>query len=529
MEIEQQQPLPSERGLSPVARRALIGAITGCFVLGGVLMLLPPAGREPAAPPAPAAGPMAGPVAQAKAAVGAGVPVALPALAALVTDHETHLRAHPRDARSWAVLGAAYVAQGKGTADAAYFPKAEEALRTSLNVAPRRNAEALGALAALANARGDYREAKQWGEAAVKMAPKQWPAYAQLIDAYDGLGDYKATGKTLDKLLGLRAGPAAAARAAQVYRARGWREDAAAAIADATARAGSPAEQAVYWQQAGELAWERGEPEQALRYFETALRTDPDRHAALAGQGRALAALGRTSDAVNAYRAALAKQPLAAYAVELGELYESQGLGGAAQVQYYLVRERVRQDAAGGVNNRLVVGQFEADHGDAEVAVRELREEWKRQPSIRVADALGWALHRAGQDQEALGFATKAMDKEHGGGVRSALYAYHRGEIERALDQLAPARRHLAEALRINPHFSPWFAPMAKETLAELGEPPAEGLPGDEEVEAAEAEAAEAAEAAQTPEAAESVDPAQTEQVPPPGASTPVPQEPEAR
>ncbi|MBO7941418.1 hypothetical protein JTP77_036720, partial [Streptomyces sp. S9] len=98
-----------------------------------------------------------------------------------------------------------------------------------------------------------------------------------------------------------------------------------------------------------------------------------DQRAALAGQGRALAALGRTEEALSAYRAALDGQPLPQYALELGELYEARGLAGPAAEQYGLLRERVREDAAGGVDGALVLGRFEADHGDPAAAVRRLR------------------------------------------------------------------------------------------------------------------------------------------------------------
>ncbi|MCZ9344113.1 tetratricopeptide repeat protein, partial [Streptomyces sp. TRM76130] len=81
-----------------------------------------------------------------------------------------------------------------------------------------------------------------------------------------------------------------------------------------------------------------------------ALRADPDQRAAQAGQGRALAALGRTSEALAAYRAALDRQPRPEDALELGELYESLGSGQAARVQYDLLRERVRAAAAGGAD-----------------------------------------------------------------------------------------------------------------------------------------------------------------------------------
>jgi tetratricopeptide (TPR) repeat protein len=461
-----------ERGRRSRRRnRVLIASVAGAAVLGGVLVLLPWDGGD-ASPPAP------GPAALARGAVTTGVPAALPDLAVLIGDRERHLRAHPLDGASWAVLGAAYVEQGRRTADVANWAKAEKALRTSLKVGAERDARALEGLAALAVARRDFPAAKKWGESAVKASPKRWTAHAVLIDAYTGLGDDEGVGRALEKILKLRPGsPAVSARAAAVYRDKGWREDAAARISDAAAAARTPAERAAYLEQAGRLAFERGDREEALRFFQEALRTDPDQRAAQAGQGRVLAALGRTTDALSAYQAALAKRPSPGYALELGELYESLGLDQAARVQYDLLRERVRSAEAAGADERLLLGRFEADHGDPARAVRLLREEWGRQPGIEVADALGWALHRGGEHEEALEFAEIATDGDKGGGVRSALYVFHRGLIERELERYGPARRHLREALVINPYFSPLWAPEARRALDELGEPSVEDPP----------------------------------------------------
>ncbi|MGV9451090.1 tetratricopeptide repeat protein [Streptomyces sp. NPDC003635] len=449
---------------SRVGRRVLVGAGVGCALLGGMVALLPWGGSS-GRPAAPAPG------AQALAAVTTGVPAALPDLAALIGERESHLREHPKDAESWAVLGAAYVEQGRRTADAGYYPKAERMLRTSLKVRAKDNVEALSGFAALAGARRDFPAARKWGEAALKLEPNRWTTYPLLIDAYTGLGDYKAAKRKLDRLLELRSGPAVMARAGAVYRDHGWREDAAASLSDAAAAAEAPAERAAYLERGGQLAFERGDRETALRHFQAAVRLDPDQRAAQAGQGRALAALGRTTEALSAYQVALNKQPCPQYALELGELYESLGLGQAARVQYDLLRERVRSAAAGGADEELVLGQFEADHGDPVSAVRRLRAEWRRQPGIAVADALGWALHRVGDDEQALRFAKVATDRTKGGGVRSALYAYHRGMIERDLELAGPARRHLEEALRINPYFSTLHVTKARRALDELGEP----------------------------------------------------------
>ncbi|WP_344529690.1 tetratricopeptide repeat protein, partial [Streptomyces rectiviolaceus] len=415
--------------------------------------------------------PALGPAGRAMAAAGAGAPAALPDLTVLIGEREAHVRKHPGDDQSWAVLGAAYVERGLRTADSAYYPKAEEALRTSLKTRPEGNAQALTGMAVLANARHDFRGAKKWAESAVKLSPKRWSTYPALIDAYSGLGDAKGVGKALETLQELNSGASVMALSGQVYRDRGWREDAASKLMDAAALAEGPAAKAACLYRVGELSWERGEPSEALRYYEAALLSDPDHHPSLAGKGRALAALGRTSEALRSYQSALVRQPAPGYALELGELYESLKLAPAARAQYDVLRARVKQEGFNGVNDERILGLFEADHGDAEAAVDRLRKEFKRHGSPEVADALGWALHRAGEGKEALKYATRATKK----GPRSAVFAYHRGEIERELGRYGAARRHIGEALRLNPHFSPLLAPEAEEAMNALGDPPEGG------------------------------------------------------
>jgi tetratricopeptide (TPR) repeat protein len=442
--------------------RGVAGAVVGCLVLGGVLMVVPPDGGDGGGGPVARVVGAAGPEGRrAGAALVAGMPAAPAEVAATVREREARVRARPGDHVSWAVLGVAYTERARRTGRVADYPKAERALRTSLRLGPAGNVAALEGLTALANARRDFQAARRWGEEAVRLSPARWTSYALLIDAYDGLGRYEAARATLDRMLAAHSGPAARARAAQVYWDRGAREDAAVAISDAatseTTAAGPSAAGAAWWTRAGDLAWERGEAEQSLRYCEGA-RREPDADAC---RGRALAALGRTAEGVRAYRVALARRPSAGVALRLGELYESLGRAREAREQYGVVRALVARSAAAGVNESLVLGALEADHGDPETAVRVLRAEWERQPSPRVADALGWALHRADENGEALGFARRATDRARGGEVRSAAHAYHRGAIERALGLEAPARRHLAEARRLNPYFlggGGWFA-----------------------------------------------------------------------
>lgn len=446
-------------------RKTLVAAAVAVVLIAGALLIRPARTGDDARPP--------GPSERAAAAVGMGAPAAAVDVTALVADREKWLAKHADDDASWAVLGAAYLEQARRTADPAWFPKAEKALKKSLEVRPaeKGNFDAMTGMGTLANARRDFGTGKKWGELVRAQSPQRWTAYPVLVDAYTGLGDYKAAQAAMERLLELRPGLAAYVRASQVYRDRGWREDAVVAMEHAAGAAKGPAEKAYALFRLGELSWERGEAGEALRLYEGALRTDPAQAEALGGRARALAAMGRGGEAVRDYRLALGRTPVPRLALELGELLDSLGREEEARVPYDMLDALAVRDGTDGVDDDVVLGLYEADHGDPAAAVRRLSEEWSRHKSVQVADALGWALHRAGEDSAALEYAKKATEL----GLRSADFAYHRAMIERRLGDEAATRRHLQEAMRTNPHFSPLRAPLAKEALATIGQPPAGG------------------------------------------------------
>ncbi|GAA3266156.1 hypothetical protein [Streptomyces lavendulae] len=459
---QSQQPAPP---VTFTGRKTVVAAAVAVVLIAGALLIRPARTGDDARPP--------GPSERAASAVGVGAPAAAVDLTALVADREKWVAAHADDDASWAVLGSAYLEQARRTAESDWYPKAEKALKRSLEARPaeKGNFDAMTGMGALANARADFGTAKKWGELVRAQAPRRWTAYPVLVDAYTGLGDYKAAQKALEQLSELREGLAAHLRAAQVYRDRGWREDAVVSLEHAAGAAKAPAEKAYVLYRLGELAFERGDAAEALRQQEAALRTDPARAEALGGRARALAALGRGGEAVRDYRMALGRTPAPGLALELGELLDSLGRPEEARVQYEAVSVLAARGEANGVNEAVVLGLFEADHGDAGAAVRRLSAEWKRHRSVQVADALGWALHRGGEDTAALEHAKKATEL----GLRSAEFAYHRAMIERGLGDEAAARRHLQEALRTNPGFSPVRGPLAKEALATIGQPPSGG------------------------------------------------------
>jgi hypothetical protein len=96
--------------------------------------------------------------------------------------------------------------------------------------------------------------------------------------------------------------------------------------------------------------------------------------------------------------------------------------------------------------------------------VRLARSAWAAGPSVRSADALGWALTRAGRPDEGYAWARRAL--RHGWREPSALY--HAGMSAKAAGERGAARRLLRGLLAQSPAFSALYAPRARRALEQL-------------------------------------------------------------
>ena len=94
-------------------------------------------------------------------------------------------------------------------------------------------------------------------------------------------------------------------------------------------------------------------------------------------------------------------------------------------------------------------------------ALARAREAYAERKSIEAEDVLAWGLYRNGRCEEARAHAARALRL----GTRDALKLFHLGMIERCLGRSDAARRAFASALEVNPHFSPRWAPVAKEAV----------------------------------------------------------------
>jgi tetratricopeptide (TPR) repeat protein len=380
-----------------------------------------------------------------------------------ITRAQERLRTVPGDWRTWASLGVAYLERSRITTDPTYYPKAAAAVERSLNVKPG-NTPALVARGALANARHDFTAGRRSALAAIAVNGYHAEAYAVLADAETQLGNAKAATAAVQRLLDLRPGLSAYARASYDLEQRGRLAEATDVMRRALDTATSPSDIAFCRAQLGDLAFNSGDLAGAEREYSAGLSADPSSVALARGQARVAAASGRMADAIRGYAALTSRAPTPGYLVEYAELLRSAGRADDAVAQLRLASAAHQLFIGnGGVDGLTAVALAQAN-GQPAVAVKEARSEWSRRKHADVADALAWALHMTGRDREALPYARLA----NGTGARSAVYAYHVGMIELSLGNYGAARDHLGRALALNPHFSPIDGPVAWRTLAGL-------------------------------------------------------------
>ena len=437
-------------------------------VLAVALLLLGAAGiiRHPSADPAPA--PVAGAAGNGSTTSEPGTPLtAAPggSLDGAISTLQARLQQVPGDWQAAASLGLAYVQQARVTADPSYYPKAQQILHTSLRTHPQENVGGWVGLASLSAARHHFAEALAQGERARKIDPYLAAVYGVIGDAQLELGRYDDAFATFQKMVDTQPGLASYARVSYVRELTGDVRGAVQAMQAARSVAGSPDDAAWVAFQLGELAWNSGDVGEAAARYREAAQLDPSWVPPLAGMAKVAWARGDTTTAIAGYREVVSRYPAPEHVIALGDLLTITGDHAGARLQYDLARAEAKLFAANGVNVDLELALFDADHGDPVAAVKAASTEWSRRHSVHVADAYAWALHAVGRDEDAAGYARRALAL----GTRSALFRYHAGMIQLALGHDAAGRADLRLALSINPHFSIRGAPAALRALHSLG------------------------------------------------------------
>lgn len=379
-----------------------------------------------------------------------------------------NLAANDRDFYSATNLGLLYDARARLTGDVSDYGRAIVALETALAIVPDYLPARLLYARELA-ATHDFVAALAEARAIDVAAPGEPQAIATIGDAALELGDIATAEAAYTELSGLAPGAATTARLARLAYLRG---DTAAAIAlAATAENESSVDEDTepsrswYAYLSGVLAMAAGDPATALLAFDRASGLQPDSYLALTGRARALAAQGRTDEAIAAYQSAVAISPQPDTLAALGDLYALAGDEAAATQQYDTV-EFIGSLAAVNeqVYNRSLVLFWLNHDRNAVQALTMAETELQRRKDIFGWDAYAWALLANGRAPE----ADAAMANALALGTRDATLHYHAAIIATAVGDTARARTMLEQALALDGALDPLAATRARDALADL-------------------------------------------------------------
>lgn len=382
-----------------------------------------------------------------------------------VAQLEERIAADPDDGAAWQQLAPHYLARAAGSGNRALVEQAELAVDEAIRLRPDDLAtyRAHGALELTLH---QFTAAHEVGSAAHAAHPDSPDALAILVDASIELGRYDEAQQHLRALLDRRPNAAALARVSYLREIHGDLEGARVAMSQAeTAAFGNSSETAAIATLVGDLALAAGEPDEALAGYRRAEAAEPGRSLTSLGMARALAALGRTDDAIATLETSIAEFPEPALMTVLGELYEVTGRTADARALYAETAKLIDRHGSAGEDNTLEAARFQADHGDPREAVRSAKLAYRTRPTVFAADALAWSLTRAGRATEALPYLEQA-DRL---GTDAVDMQVHAAATYAAADLRQKATEALTEAFRATPYMFPELQPIAVELAGQLG------------------------------------------------------------
>jgi tetratricopeptide (TPR) repeat protein len=331
-------------------------------------------------------------------------------------------RLRPEDPQPLIQLASTLLGMVRQGADTRSYIRADAAIAEAIRRDPS-NAAAYTERGILRLGRHDFHGGLRDGKRAHALAPDFVKALGVLVDANVELGRYQDAERVLQRMVDVKPNLDSYARVAYVRELRGAR---------------------------------------ALDAFRAALAKLPGYSPAQVGLARVDIAAGRLDAAIKRLRDVVARDPKQEYVVLLGELELADGQARVARRTLAKVSAELKRLEAAGENTETEKALFEADHGSIARAVSAGRAAWSNGPSVRAADALGWALTRAGRPREGLKYARRALRL----GSRDPSFLFHAGMSAKAAGHDVEARRWLRQALAANPAFSPLHARTAGEALA---------------------------------------------------------------
>ena len=373
----------------------------------------------------------------------------------------------PLGARDLGQLGTLYLQRARETGSGEDLVRAEEAASLSVSHRLKRNTVALQVLAASQLAQHKFLEALESTRRLVAQDPERLSYRALLGETEMELGHYVEARTTFDSLASHWSDLSVGPRLSRWAELQGRLDEAHRLMVSARDQAvglyGASGEQIAWFNlRVGDLALRYGRLAEAESAYRSGLNAHP-------GDYRLLAALARLeADRHHWVKAIQFGEQAIGIALDpatlglVGDAYAAVGDREKAQ-EYFRVMEVAVLKQPGSFHRAWSL--FLLDHDrDVPQVLSKAQEEIKLRKDIYGYDLLAWALHKAGQNREALAAITRARAL----GTQDATLLFHAGMIEHALGRRDSALADLRQALVINPSFDPFHPAVARAMVDSL-------------------------------------------------------------
>ena len=355
----------------------------------------------------------------------------------------------PTQCAGYNQLAMALARRARETSDVKFYARAEDALKKSLELAPR-NLDGEKVHVWLLLGKHEFAATLDVAKALNKRVPDDVLVYGFLTDANVELGNYNDAEKAAQWMLDLRPGNLPGLTRAAYLRELFGDIDGAFEFMDMAYQSTPPTEvedRAWILSQMGHLRLTEGKTDQAETILRQALLLFPGYHYALGNLAKVRLQQKHYDEAIDLLQQCYQVAPHAENLYDLAEALEIAGRASEAKKAFAEFEAKSLLESVRGDNSNRELIFYYADHARQPAKALEVAlQEYGRRHDVYTLDAYAWALHLNGQDAA----ARKQIETALAVGVRDARIFYHAGEIALKLGDHATAERYLQDSAELH-------------------------------------------------------------------------------
>ena len=358
-------------------------------------------------------------------------------------------KAIARDAKradGWNELALALSRRARETSDPAFYKEAWTATERSLQLEPG-NLEGRKLQVWILLGQHEFARAVEIAEQLNRETPDEVLVYGFLVDGYTELGRYGEAEKAAQWMLDMRPGNVPGlTRAAHLRELFGDHSGAVQFMDTAYRRTAESETEDRAWilSQIAHLSLLTCRTAAAETLLNDAQAKFPNYHYALALLADVRMQQGRLDEAIALRQRHYTAAPHPENQFELAALLERAGRTAEAKAAWEKFETAARKEMQGPDNSNIELIYYYADHANrAADALTLARQEATRRQSVRVLEALAWALHKNGLSRE----ARVEMEQALAVGIKQPDSFYHAGVISAAAGAPGDGRRYLEQSL----------------------------------------------------------------------------------